>query len=227
MPDPACRSQTRVIFLEDRHHLRPAELGRYVRIGREHLTLLRAGDRNMILRIVGTGLRRRHSVTLPAVKSDVDLQRFSVKRAVPQLVEDVMRIEGTVVIADAGVVAPDDQVRAAKILANEGMKQRLARTRIAHLDRIARLNDRSGAEIIVDHRLDRSGANLGWNVAGLQLPKHLMDENTVGSPPPRFSPDARGYGAWDFGSGRQRHATSPFQETSPATRQDGYRGSGI
>ena len=90
-----------------------------------------------------------------------------------------MRIEGAVVVADAGMVAPDDKVRAAKVLANEGMKQRLARARIAHLDRIARLNDRSRAEIIVDHRLDCSGANIGWNVACFQFPKHLMDENTV------------------------------------------------
>ena len=92
---------------------------------------------------------------------------------------DVMRIEGTIVVADAGMVAPDDQVRATKVLANEGMKQRLARTRIAHLDGIACLNDCSGAEIIVDHRLDRSGANVGWNVPRFQLPEHLMDENTV------------------------------------------------
>src|SRR5262245_47169684 len=134
----------------------------------------------MVLRIMGTGLGRLPSVALAAIKGDVDLQRSRVKRTVPQLVEDVMRIEGTVVIADAGVVAPDDQMRAAEILANEGMKQRFARARIAHFDRIARLNDRLGAEIIVDHRLDRSGANLGWNVAGFQLPEYLMDENTVG-----------------------------------------------
>src|SRR5262245_13322852 len=90
-----------------------------------------------------------------------------------------MCIEGTVVVADAGMVAPDDKVRAAEILANESMKQRLARTCIAHLDGIACLNYCSGAEIIVDHRLDRPTANLGRNVARLQLPKHLMNENTV------------------------------------------------
>src|SRR5262249_61394738 len=53
------------------------------------------------------------------------------------------------------------------------MKQRLAWTGIAHLDRIACLDDRSGAEIIVDHRLDCSGTNVGWNVACLQFAKHL------------------------------------------------------
>jgi putative ABC transport system substrate-binding protein len=77
-----------------------------------------------MLRIVGTGLRRRHSVTLSAVKSDVDLQRLGMKCASPQLIEGVMHIEGTIVIADAGMVAPDDKVRAAEVLANEGVKQR-------------------------------------------------------------------------------------------------------
>ena len=73
----------------------------------------------MMFRIVGTGLACRHSVTLAAVEGDVDLQRSGLKRAVPQLVEDVMGIEGTVVVADPGMVAPDDQMRAAEILAND------------------------------------------------------------------------------------------------------------
>src|SRR5260370_435578 len=120
-----CRSQACVVLLEDRHHLRPAKLGWYVRIGREHLTLLRARDRNVMLGIVGTGLRRRHSVALPAVKSDVDLQRLGMKCTRPQLIEDVMRIEGTVVVADAGRVAPDDKVGTGVGVANEGKKRRL------------------------------------------------------------------------------------------------------
>src|SRR4029453_16333887 len=97
----------------------------------------------------------------------------------PQLIEDVMPTKGAVVVADAGMVAPDDKVRTAEVLANESVKQRLAWTGIAHLDRIARLDDRSRAEIIVDHRLDCSGTNIGWNVACFQFPEHLMDENTV------------------------------------------------
>src|SRR5262249_35600483 len=70
-------------------------------------------------------------------------------------------------------------MRAPEVLANEGMKQCLTRAGIAHLDRIACLNDSSRTEIIVDHRLDRSRANLGRNVARFQLPQHLMDESAV------------------------------------------------
>ena len=49
-----------------------------------------------------------------------------MKRAGPQLIEDVMCIEGAIVIPDAGMIAPNDQVRASEVLANEGMQQRLA-----------------------------------------------------------------------------------------------------
>src|ERR1700686_2037140 len=102
-----------------------------------------------------------------------------MKCAGPQLIEDVMRIEGAVVVADAGMVSPNDKVRAAEVLANEGMKQRLARTGIAHFDGITRLNDRSRAEIIIDHRLDCAGTNIGGDIACFQFSKHLMDKNSV------------------------------------------------
>src|SRR3954452_21865847 len=132
-----------------------------------------------MLRIVRACLRCRHPVAFAAVKSDVDLESPGLKCTVPKLIEDVMGIEGTIIAADSRVVAPDDEVRATKILANEGMKQRLARTRVAHLDAVARLNDCPRAEIVVDHRTDRPGANFGGNVARFQLSQHLMDENTV------------------------------------------------
>src|SRR6516164_2625291 len=133
----------------------------------------------MMLRIVRAGPRRRHSVTLAAVKGDANLQRFGLKRAVPQLIENAMCIERTIIIANPRMVAPNDQVRATEILANQGMQQRLARTCITHFDRIARLDDGSGTEIVIDHRLDRSDANVSRNVASLQLAEHLMYENCV------------------------------------------------
>ena len=133
----------------------------------------------MIFRIVRAGFSRRHAIALAAIKRDVDLQRLGVKRAGPKLVENVLQIVGTVVVADTGMIASDNKMRTAEVLTNERMKQRLARTGIAHLDRIAGLNDRSGAKIIVDHRLDGPGANLGRYVAGLQFPEHLMNENAV------------------------------------------------
>src|SRR5262249_21986957 len=118
-------------------------------------------------------------IAFAAIKRDVDLQRPSVKRPRPKLVEDGLRIVGAIKIADTGMIAPDNEMRTAEVLANEGMKERLARTRIAHFDRIAGLNDRSGSKIIVDHRLDCPGADLGRYVARFQFSEHLMNENPV------------------------------------------------
>src|SRR4029078_5666047 len=140
----------------------------------------------MVLRIVRTGLCGRHSVTLATVESDINLQRLGKKRARPQLIEDVVGVERTVIVANAGVVAPDDKMRTTEVLPNKGMKQRLAPTCVAHLNRIARLNDGAASEIIVDHRLNCSGTDVGRNIAGFQFPKDLMNENSVGQSHPDF-----------------------------------------
>src|SRR5262249_25572817 len=117
-----------------------------------------------MFRTVRTSLCSRHSITLAAVERDVELQRFGLDRALPELVKDAVRIEGAIVIANASVIAPDNEMRATKVLADECMKQRLAGARIAHLDRIACLYDRSAPEIVLDHRTNCPGANIGWNV---------------------------------------------------------------
>ena len=78
-----------------------------------------------------TGLGRRHSVALATVEGDVNLQWLGEKRSGPQLIEDVVGIERTVIVADAGMVAPDDQMRTAEVLTDKGMKQRFARTGIS------------------------------------------------------------------------------------------------
>src|SRR5262249_10954760 len=148
------------------------EFRRYLGIARQHLSLLGAGDRDMVFWIVRTGLSGRHAVAFAATKRDINFQRFRMERARPELVEDGLRVIRAVIIADAGTIASDDQMRATEILANERMQQRLARTGIAHLDRIAGLNDRSGTEIIVDHRLDRAGTDLGGNIAGFEFAEH-------------------------------------------------------
>ena len=123
----------------------------------------------MIFRIMWTGFGRRHSITLFAVKRDVDFQRFRKQCTIPQFIENVMCIERAVIIAYAGMVATDDQVRATEILPDKRMKQRFSRTRIAHLDRITGLHNRPRPEVIINHRLYGLGANLGRDVAGFQF----------------------------------------------------------
>ena len=46
--------------------------------------------------------------------------------------EDVVRVVRAVIAAHAGVVAPDDEVGAAVVLAHDGVENRLARAGVAH-----------------------------------------------------------------------------------------------
>ena len=66
---------------------------------------------------------------------------FDLERSLRNRVEDVVRVERAVVAAHARVVASDEQVRAAVVLPEEGVEQRLARSGVAHVERIARLHD--------------------------------------------------------------------------------------
>ena len=129
---------------------------------------------------VGAGFAGRHAVTLVAKKCDVDLKRFRIQSAVPQGIENMMGVERPVVISHAGVITPDNQVRTAKVLANQRVQQGLTRSRVAHLDRITRLYYGARHKIMIDHCLDRTGAHISRNVSGLQLAKNLVYEYPVG-----------------------------------------------
>ena len=51
------------------------------------------------------------------------------------VVEDLLRVVGAVVVADAGVVAADDEVRGAVVAADDRVQDRLAGPGVVHLRR--------------------------------------------------------------------------------------------
>ena len=65
------------------------------------------------------GLAGCHTIASVAVEGDVDLQWLCYQAALVKRIEDMMCVEGSVIVSDTGVVAPDDQVRTAKILAKQ------------------------------------------------------------------------------------------------------------
>ena len=77
-----------------------------------------------------------------------------MQRVPGDLVEDVVRVERAVVAADAGVVAADDLVRAAVILAEQRVQQRLARPGVAHVERIPGLHDGLLHEVVLGQHGD-------------------------------------------------------------------------
>ena len=74
------------------------------------------------------------------------------------------------------MVSPDDEVTAAVVLAEDGVKQRFARAGVAHLHRVTRLDARAAHEVVLDQRIDRADAHVGRDVSGFQLAEQLMDQ---------------------------------------------------
>ncbi len=77
------------------------------------------------------------------------------------------------------MVATNDEMRATEVLTEHRVQQRLTRTRVTHLDRIACLHDRSRHEIVTHERIDGGNAHVGWDVARLERAEHLMNQHTV------------------------------------------------
>ena len=91
----------------------------------------------------------------------------------------MVRIERPVIVTYARVIAPDDEVRATEILAQDSVQQRLARTRVAHFYRIAGLDDGAVYEIVLDELVYRPDPDFRRNIARLQRADHLVNENAV------------------------------------------------
>src|SRR5262249_14484872 len=108
--------ERRVVVLEDHEHLGTAEVVRYLAAFGQHLPQHSAADDDAILDIVRARLERRHAVAPHAIEGPVDLERLQLERIRRDLVEDLLRVEGTVEVPDAGMIASDDQVATAEVL---------------------------------------------------------------------------------------------------------------
>ena len=171
--------QARVVGAQHRQHFGTRELGRHVAAFRQHLAQFGARQQQAVLLVVRAGACRGHAAALVAPEGPVDLERLGLERILRDFVEDMVRVERAIVAADAGVVAADDQVRAAVVLAEQGVQQRLARTGIAHVERVAGLDDGILDEVLLDQGADGLGAHVGRDVAGLELAEQRVDQHAV------------------------------------------------
>src|SRR3954465_1532268 len=85
---------------------------------------------------MGTGLRRDDTGEGLTIKGLVEEQRGDTNGVLGERLEDRLRVVRAVVVAQPGVVAPDDEVRAAEVLAHQGMEPRLPRAGVAHRRRV-------------------------------------------------------------------------------------------
>src|SRR4029453_9931444 len=89
----------------------PRELDRRNLAVAEQLAHLRPREEDVVVAAVRTGLRRDHRRADLAVGGVLEEHRLDVELVRLELVEDQLRVVGAVVVADAGVVAADDEMR--------------------------------------------------------------------------------------------------------------------
>ena len=73
-----------------------------------------------------------HAFAAVAVEGVVEVERGDAQIGGWDAAKQVLRLIRAVVVADAGVVSPDDEVRAAVVLANEGVEHCFSRACVAH-----------------------------------------------------------------------------------------------
>ena len=107
---------------------------------------------------------RRHRAARLAPERVLEEHRLDVELVRLELVEDQLRVVGAVVVADAGVVAADDEVRAAVVLAADRVPDRLARAGVAHRGRERGEHDAVGRVVAVEQDAVALDARRGGDV---------------------------------------------------------------
>src|SRR5690606_12733218 len=117
---------------QDASDLGPRELGRRQLAGGEHGADLGAAEEDVLVLAVRAGLGRGHVAARAAEEGVLELERRDAQLLGLEAVEHALGVVGAVVVADARVVAPDDEVGAAVVLAAERVEDGLARAGVAH-----------------------------------------------------------------------------------------------
>src|SRR5579859_533776 len=104
---------------EDRGDFRSGKLGRERLIRPQQVADLGAAQDKVVARVVRAGLRRHDASAGLAIERVVKAQDRYANLTRPKFVKDKLCIVRAVVIADASVVASDDKVGAAVVLANQ------------------------------------------------------------------------------------------------------------
>ena len=150
----------------------------------QHLTQLGTGQDDAVFLAVGAGTHGGHAVALLAVEGPVDVQRLAEQTLAffgghRDLAEDFLGFEHAVEVAHTGVITADQQVVDAVVLAEGGVQQGFAGTGIAHVQRIAGLDDEVFHEVLVDQGVDAFYAHFGRDVTGFQGAHQGVDHNAV------------------------------------------------
>src|SRR5215210_81361 len=165
---------------QDLSHLGAAEfLGRQLAVA-EHLPHLGAAQEDVLLLSVRAGLARRHALAPVAPERVLEEQRLDAELVDVDFVEDLLRVIGPVVVADAGVVPADDEVGAAVVAACDRVQDGLPRPGVVHLGGEDSEDDPVLRVVVLHQDLVAAHPHVGGDVAGLGLADQRVDEEAVG-----------------------------------------------
>src|ERR671919_2721394 len=163
----------------------PGELGGWVLAPGEHLADFRTADKHVVLFTVGAGLGRPHPLALQAEEGVFEEKWGKSDLAFLELIEDVLGVVVAVewsaarVLARTSVVAAYDEVRAAVVLAADGVEDRLTRSTVAH----CRWEDGEHRPVLwivaLQDRLVGAHPDVGGDVCGAGLANEGVQEQSV------------------------------------------------
>jgi hypothetical protein len=109
--------EARVVLAQYLEYFRTAEFGRHRGALGQLLAQLGAGHEQPVPVIVRAGTIACHTAALVAPERPIDLERLDFERVLGYFAEDTVCIERAVIAADTGVVAAENLMRTAVVLA--------------------------------------------------------------------------------------------------------------
>ncbi len=133
----------------------------------------------MVCGAVRACLARRHLRAPPTKERVLEEQRRDAQLVRTKLAEDLLCVIGSVIIADAGMIPPHDEMRAAVVLAHQRMEDGFARSRVAHAGRKGSEYHPLDGIVVAQEHVVTAHAHLGWDVVILRLAHQRMQEQAL------------------------------------------------
>jgi len=105
---------------------------------------------------------------------------FDLKRTFRDVIENTLCIKWTIVVANAGMVATNNQVSRSHVLAEYRMQNRFTRTGVQHVKTVTGHHYAVLREVHVDHLADAGIADGSRNIAGFELAEQHVNGDTIG-----------------------------------------------
>ncbi len=133
----------------------------------------------MIGAVVRARLCRRHVTACLTEKRMLELERRNSQFVEREAVHHQLRIVGAVVVPHSGVVAADDEVRAAVVLPTDRMPDCFARTGVTHRGREHAQHRAISGVVLVQNLLVRAHANVGRDIVVLRCAYQWVEQQAV------------------------------------------------